>query len=166
VLAAYFPADIDYWNGKPRPCDPEGLYELNTDWRSWTFEIRFYEGQSIHERAAWCADEPPWKHFEGFSMRRDRHRLVTRRHPSNGSFKVRPRSSPRERRGSASGWNTGFVNRLTYDRVNLIRSGDRRSQRSPVGGVRPFAAGCAAEVGRDVQSSQDGGGSCSSLLAR
>ena len=58
VLAAYFPANIDYWNGKPRPCDPEGLYELNTDWRSWTFEIRFYEGQSIHERAAWCADEP------------------------------------------------------------------------------------------------------------
>ena len=54
VLAAYFPANIDYWYGKPRPCDPEGLYELNTNWRSWTFEIRFYEGQSIHERAAWC----------------------------------------------------------------------------------------------------------------
>ena len=58
VLAAYFPADLDYWNGKPRPCDPEGLYELNTDWRSWTFEIRFYEGQSIRDRAAWCAGEP------------------------------------------------------------------------------------------------------------
>jgi hypothetical protein len=35
---------------------PEGLYE-NGDWRAWTFEIRFSEGQSIYERAAWCADE-------------------------------------------------------------------------------------------------------------
>src|SRR5208337_1109693 len=108
----------------------------------------------------------PWKHFEDFSMRRDRHRLVTRRHPSNGSYRVRPPSSLREPRGSASGWNTGFVNRLTYDHSDFIRSGDRWSQRSPVGRVRPFAACCAAEVGRDVQRSQNGGGSCSALLAR
>jgi hypothetical protein len=57
VLAAYFVMDGDYWNGKPRPCDPEGLYELNTDWRCWTFEVRFSEGQPIGERTAWCADE-------------------------------------------------------------------------------------------------------------
>jgi hypothetical protein len=57
VLAAYFVTDGDYWNGKPRPCDPEGLYELNTDWRCWTFEVRFSEGQAIGERVAWCADE-------------------------------------------------------------------------------------------------------------
>jgi hypothetical protein len=58
VLAAYFVTEGDYWNGKPRPYDPEGLYELNTDWRCWTFEVRFSEGQPISERVAWCADEP------------------------------------------------------------------------------------------------------------
>src|SRR5262249_3094758 len=47
VLAAYFVSDIDYWQGRPMPLDPEGLYELNTDWRAWTFEVRFHEGQSI-----------------------------------------------------------------------------------------------------------------------
>jgi hypothetical protein len=58
VLAAHFVSELDYWRGRPLPFDPEGLYELNSDWRSWTFEVRFYEGQSIHDRAAWCADEP------------------------------------------------------------------------------------------------------------
>jgi len=56
-LAAYFDSDQDYWHKKPNRHDPEGLIELNNDWRAWTFEIRFNEGQSIHERAAWCADE-------------------------------------------------------------------------------------------------------------
>ena len=56
-LAAYFDSDVDYWQKKPSRLDPEGLFELNDDWRAWTFEIRFSEGQSIHERAAWCADE-------------------------------------------------------------------------------------------------------------
>jgi hypothetical protein len=58
VLASHFVSRRDYWVGRPHPFDPEGLYELNTDWRAWTFEIRFYEGQPIHERVAWCADEP------------------------------------------------------------------------------------------------------------
>lgn len=58
VLAAYFGTAAEYWEGRPNPWDPEGLYELNNDWRAWTFEIRFSEGQSIHERAAWCANEP------------------------------------------------------------------------------------------------------------
>jgi len=58
VLAAHFALDIDYWRGKPSVSDPEGLYELNNDWRAWAFEVRFYEGQSIYDRAAWCADEP------------------------------------------------------------------------------------------------------------
>jgi hypothetical protein len=57
VLAAYFSSEIDYWTGTPLPHDPEGLYELNGEWRSWTFEVRFYEGQSIYDRAAWCADK-------------------------------------------------------------------------------------------------------------
>jgi hypothetical protein len=57
VLAAYFSSVIDYWTGRPLPHDPEGLYELNGEWRAWTFEVRFYEGQSIHDCAAWCADE-------------------------------------------------------------------------------------------------------------
>ncbi len=56
-LAAYFDSDIDYWHKKPNRHDPEGRFELNTDWRAWTFEIRFSEGQSIHARAAWCARE-------------------------------------------------------------------------------------------------------------
>ncbi len=56
-LAAYFETDVDYWQKKPSRFDPERLFELNNDWRAWTFEIRFSEGQSIHERAAWCADE-------------------------------------------------------------------------------------------------------------
>jgi hypothetical protein len=58
VLAAHFASELDYWMGRPQPFDPEGLYELNSDWRAWTFEIRFHEGQPIHDRAAWCADEP------------------------------------------------------------------------------------------------------------
>jgi hypothetical protein len=59
VLAAYFPVELDYWQGGPIPFDPEGLYELNIgNWRAWTFEVRFGEGQSVFDRAAWCADEP------------------------------------------------------------------------------------------------------------
>lgn len=58
VLAAYFAVDMDYWRGRPQPFDLEGLYERNTDWRAWTFEVRFHEGQPVHDRAAWCADEP------------------------------------------------------------------------------------------------------------
>ncbi len=58
VLAAHFLSSVDYWSGKPQPFDPEGLYELNSDWRAWTFEVRFHEGQPIEDRAAWCADEP------------------------------------------------------------------------------------------------------------
>ena len=57
VLATYFASTIDYWTGRPLPLDPEGLYELNREWRAWTFEVRFSEGQSIHDRAAWCADK-------------------------------------------------------------------------------------------------------------
>lgn len=57
ILAAYFSSVTDYWTGRPLPYDPEGLYELNSEWRAWTFEVRFYEGQSIHDRAAWCADK-------------------------------------------------------------------------------------------------------------
>ncbi len=57
VLAAYFSSVIDYWTGRPLPHDPEGLYELNGEWRAWTFEVRFHEGQPIHDCAAWCADE-------------------------------------------------------------------------------------------------------------
>jgi hypothetical protein len=57
VLAAYFENADEYWLGRPNPHDPEGLYELNDDWRAWTFEVRFSEGQSVHDRAAWCADE-------------------------------------------------------------------------------------------------------------
>jgi hypothetical protein len=57
VLASHFASELDYWVGKPLPFDPEGLYELNSNWRAWTFEVRFYEGQSLFDRAAWCADE-------------------------------------------------------------------------------------------------------------
>ncbi|MCL4207152.1 MAG: hypothetical protein KJ000_32120 [Pirellulaceae bacterium] len=57
ILAAYFDVPVDYWTGRPRPWDQEGLYELNDDWRAWTFEVRFSEGQAIDARAAWCGDE-------------------------------------------------------------------------------------------------------------
>jgi hypothetical protein len=57
VLAAYFDNASDYWAGRPKSWDPEGLYELNDDWRAWTFEVRFSEGQSIDARVAWCSDE-------------------------------------------------------------------------------------------------------------
>lgn len=33
VLAAYFSTAADYWEGRPNPWDPEGLYGLNRDWR-------------------------------------------------------------------------------------------------------------------------------------
>lgn len=62
-LAAYFDSDLDYWHKRPSVPDPEGLFELNDDWRAWTFEIRFSEGQSIHERVAWCADETVMSHL-------------------------------------------------------------------------------------------------------
>jgi hypothetical protein len=57
VLAAYFDRAADYWLGRPRPYDPEGLYELNDDWRAWTFEVRFSEAQAMDARVAWCSDE-------------------------------------------------------------------------------------------------------------
>jgi hypothetical protein len=57
TLAAYFDELRDYWTGRPARSDPEGLYELNADWRCWTFEIRFAEPQLVHDRVAWCADE-------------------------------------------------------------------------------------------------------------
>jgi len=56
-LAAYFDKDVDFWRKNPNRSDPEKLFELNSDWRAWTFEIRFSEGLSITQRAAWCADE-------------------------------------------------------------------------------------------------------------
>ncbi len=55
-LAAFFRKNVDYWHERPSQTDPERLFELNSDWRTWTFEIRFSEGQSIHHRDAWCAD--------------------------------------------------------------------------------------------------------------
>jgi hypothetical protein len=58
VLAAYFDKAADYWLHRPKPYDPEGLYELNVDdWRAWTFEVRFSETQAIDARVAWCGDE-------------------------------------------------------------------------------------------------------------
>lgn len=56
-LAAYFESYVHYWQKKPNRHDPEGLVELNEDWRAWTFEIRFSQGHEIAERVAWCADE-------------------------------------------------------------------------------------------------------------
>ena len=57
VLAAYFDHPSDYWAGRPKPWDKEGLYELNNDWRAWTFEVRFSQGQPMDARVAWCGDE-------------------------------------------------------------------------------------------------------------
>ncbi|MCO6459495.1 MAG: hypothetical protein J5I93_29635 [Pirellulaceae bacterium] len=57
VLAAYFDQLQDYWTGRPVRFDPEGLFELNDDWRCWTFEIRLAEPQPILDCVAWCADE-------------------------------------------------------------------------------------------------------------
>ena len=58
VLAAYFDQDSDYWNSRPSRSDPERVYELNNDWRAWTFEIRFHEGPSVYDCAAWSCNEP------------------------------------------------------------------------------------------------------------
>jgi hypothetical protein len=56
-LAAYFDEVEEYWTGRPTRPDPEGLYQLNDDWRCWTFEVRFAEPQPVYDRVAWCADE-------------------------------------------------------------------------------------------------------------
>lgn len=56
VLAAYFSSPREYWVGRPTWHDPEELYSRNSSWRAWTFEVRFHEALSIHERVAWCAD--------------------------------------------------------------------------------------------------------------
>ncbi len=56
-MAAYFEPLGDYWLGKPTRPDPEGLFESNTDWRAWTFEVRFSEGQSLVHHIAWCGTQ-------------------------------------------------------------------------------------------------------------
>ncbi len=66
-LAAFFDSDKDYWVKKPKGLDPEGMIELNDDWRAWTFEIRFGEGHSVFGRAAWCADEMVMSHLRRLS---------------------------------------------------------------------------------------------------
>ena len=66
-LTAHFDSDSDYWHKTPNGHNAEGRFELNTDWRAWTFEIRFSEGQSIHGRAAWCAHEDVMRKLQKFA---------------------------------------------------------------------------------------------------
>ena len=58
-LAAFFESTRDYWFGRPYKVDKEELYEqkYGNKWRSWTYEIRFWEEQSVLESVKWCASE-------------------------------------------------------------------------------------------------------------
>ena len=109
VLATYFSSTIDYWTGRPLPIDPEGLYELNNEWRAWTFEVRFHEGQSIHDRAAWCADESTMIDLLRRTRPKGRLLRATRRHPWTGSFKVRRRSNRRAHLISTNVLSSGYA---------------------------------------------------------
>jgi len=57
VLAAYFDSDVSYWTDRPARFDPEELYGASNSYEAWSFEVRFYEPQTIHERVAWSTDE-------------------------------------------------------------------------------------------------------------
>jgi hypothetical protein len=57
-LAAYFRDPQRYWHYPPDYQDPENMFTMNTDWRAWTFEIRFAERHSITQgRLAWVANK-------------------------------------------------------------------------------------------------------------
>jgi hypothetical protein len=57
ILAAYFDDDHHYWTDRPSRLDPEDLYHSDNTYQAWSFEIRFYEPQSIDELIAWTSDE-------------------------------------------------------------------------------------------------------------
>ena len=60
-IAAYFPDCLGYWTGRPTRLDPEQLYQQNTDWRAWTFEVRFSEGHPICQHLiGWSVREAYW----------------------------------------------------------------------------------------------------------
>jgi hypothetical protein len=70
-IAAYFPDRVGYWSGRPARLDPEELYQQNTDWRAWTFEVRFSEGHPICKHLiAWSVREAYWNElFLAFDSR-------------------------------------------------------------------------------------------------
>jgi hypothetical protein len=59
-LAAYFNPLGSYVSNFLRPCrnDPDGIFEhVENTWRSWTLEVRYYEGQPLGRVDHWCASE-------------------------------------------------------------------------------------------------------------
>jgi hypothetical protein len=44
-------------SGSPCQPDPDDLFMRNDDWRAWTFEVRFHEGQNIFDAVKWCSTE-------------------------------------------------------------------------------------------------------------
>jgi hypothetical protein len=56
-LSAYFLPISDYWSGRPCQPDPDDLFVRNDDWRAWTFEVRFHEGQNIFDAMKWCPNK-------------------------------------------------------------------------------------------------------------
>lgn len=56
-LASYFGEPGQYWSARPVRIDLRRTYELNTDARAWTWEIRFHEDQPVIVAISWTA--PP-----------------------------------------------------------------------------------------------------------
>jgi hypothetical protein len=116
VLAAYFASEIDYWTGRPLPLDPEGLYELNDDWRAWTFEVRFHEGQSIHDCAAWCADESTMIELLRRHEAQEKTPPGDPPTPWTGSFRARRRSNRRAHPISTNVLSSGYATNAWFKR--------------------------------------------------
>lgn len=63
-LAAYFGTPQGYLeNQPPLRCDPEQIFRLNVDCRSWTWEVRFLEPHSIFDVAAWSSSTEIYEEF-------------------------------------------------------------------------------------------------------
>lgn len=62
-LDDFFSPPIEYWDGRPQQLDPEEIYARNSDWRCWTYEVRFSEGVPITNASAWCASREEMKNL-------------------------------------------------------------------------------------------------------
>ncbi len=77
VLAAYFTIALDYWQGRPRPFDPERLYELNSDWARGHSRYASTRGNrsTIGQHGARMRQR--WSRYAGDSIRKvQQHRAI------------------------------------------------------------------------------------------
>ena len=64
MLAAYFPDNRSYWEGRPFRDDPDGVFRQVDDWRAWAWEVRFSEPESLRNVKAWCPKPEVWDEIQ------------------------------------------------------------------------------------------------------